>query len=125
MEMPMVSVHTLPPLPLFFTMFVVIYLSAYFIVFRKWTPKIRPDASSCMISLFHGTPAAVLAARALIADPNLTFSSANTESQALVLEFSIAYFLTDLLHYLVFDPTDVLFIGHHVATLYMLASCRY
>ncbi|KAK4759872.1 hypothetical protein SAY87_023003 [Trapa incisa] len=125
MESLTVSVQALPPLTLFFLMFLLIYLAAYFVVFRNWSPKTRPEAASCMISIFHGTPAAVLASVALINDQNLTFSSPNTVSEALVLEFSIAYFLTDLLHYIVFYPGDVLFIAHHVATLYMLASCRY
>ncbi|OWM71459.1 TLC domain-containing protein At5g14285 [Punica granatum] len=125
MENLILLVQTLPPLPLFFAMFVLIYLTAYFVVFRRWTPKTRPVAASCVISLFHGSPAAILAARALISHPGLSFSSPNTPSEALVLDFSVAYFLTDILHYLVFFPTDVLFIGHHVATLYIFLSCRY
>ncbi|GFP84937.1 hypothetical protein PHJA_000637500 [Phtheirospermum japonicum] len=31
----------------------------------------------------------------------------------------------DLVHYLIFYPTDVLFIGHHLATLFVFATCRY
>ncbi|KAK4754852.1 hypothetical protein SAY87_008609 [Trapa incisa] len=125
MESLVVSVQALQPLILFFPMFILIYLAAYFVVFRDWTPKTRPEAASCMISFFHGTPSAVLAPIALFADQNLTFSSPNTVSKSLVLEFSIAYFLTDLLHYILFYPADLLFIAHHVVTLYVLVSCRY
>ncbi|KAE8697108.1 homeobox-leucine zipper protein ATHB-21-like [Hibiscus syriacus] len=83
-------------------MFLILYLIAYFIVFRSWSPKIRPEASSCFISLFHGTPAVFLATFAILLDQNRGFSSSNTETQNLVLDYSIAYFLTDLLHYLIF-----------------------
>lgn len=108
-----------------FSMFFVIYLIAYFIVFRNWSPKIRPEASSCAISLFHGTPAVFFAAYAIIADVNRGFASPNTGAQNFALDYSIAYFLTDLLHYIVFFPTDVLFIGHHLATLFVFVTCRY
>ncbi|XP_055801620.1 TLC domain-containing protein At5g14285-like [Solanum dulcamara] len=43
----------------------------------------------------------------------------------MILEYSIAYFLADLLHYLVFYPTDILFIAHHLATLYVFLTCRF
>ncbi|KAK1569331.1 hypothetical protein Q3G72_035540 [Acer saccharum] len=110
-----------PLLSFFFS----IYLFAYFLVFRNWSPKIRPEASSCFISLFHGTPAVFLASRALLADDKLTFSSVNTDAQNLALDYSIAYFLADLAHYIVFFPNDVLFIGHHLATLFVFITCRY
>ncbi|XVF13951.1 hypothetical protein REPUB_Repub09cG0014100 [Reevesia pubescens] len=64
---------SIPNLPLFFSMFLIIYFIAYFIVFRSWSPKIRPEASSCLISLFH----------------------------------------------------DILFIGHHLATLFVFITCRH
>lgn len=31
----------------------------------------------------------------------------------------------DLIHYLIFFPSDVLFIGHHLATLFVFLTCRY
>ncbi|GMH01520.1 hypothetical protein Nepgr_003359 [Nepenthes gracilis] len=31
----------------------------------------------------------------------------------------------DLIHYLVFIPNEVLFIVHHIATLFVLITCRY
>lgn len=118
-------IESVPSLPLFFCMFFVIYLIAHFIVFRSWSPKIRPEASSCLISLAHGTPAVFLASFAILADPSRGFASSNTQFQNLVLDYSIAYFLMDLLHYIIFVPSDVLFIGHHLATLFVFITCRY
>ncbi|KAL4279894.1 hypothetical protein GQ457_03G023810 [Hibiscus cannabinus] len=43
-------------LPTLFLYFFVIYLMAYFRVFRNWDPKHRVEASSYFISLTHGTP---------------------------------------------------------------------
>ncbi|KAL3813869.1 hypothetical protein ACJIZ3_015137 [Penstemon smallii] len=113
------------PLPLFFTVYLIIYLIAYFVIFRNWARKLRPEASSCAISLAHGTPAVILATRAILSDPTHDFNSFNTPLQNLVLEYSIAYFLMDLVHYLIFFPSDVLFIGHHLATLFVFMTCRY
>ncbi|KAB2610095.1 transmembrane protein 136-like [Pyrus ussuriensis x Pyrus communis] len=115
----------LPCLPIFFLMFSIVYVIAYFIVFRTWSPKIRPEASSCLISLAHGTPAVFLSAYAILSDPATGFAAPNTLFQNSVLDYSVAYFLTDLLHYLVFFPSDVLFIGHHLATLFVFLTCRY
>ncbi|XP_057766957.1 TLC domain-containing protein At5g14285 [Salvia miltiorrhiza] len=113
------------PLSLFFAGYLILYLIAYSVLFRSWASKLRPEASSCAISLAHGTPAVFLAARAILSDPARDFHSANTPLQNLVLDYSIAYFLMDLVHYLIFYPTDVLFIGHHLATLFVFVTCRY
>ncbi|XWS30466.1 hypothetical protein CRYUN_Cryun24cG0120200 [Craigia yunnanensis] len=115
----------IPNPPLFVSMFLIIYFIAYFIVFRSWSPKIRPEASSCLISLFHGTPAVFLATFAIFSDQNRDFSSSNTKTQNLVLDYTIAYFLTDLLHYIIFFPSDILFIGHHLGTLFVFITCRH
>ncbi|XP_077211907.1 TLC domain-containing protein At5g14285-like [Tasmannia lanceolata] len=112
-------------LPLFFSAFILIYLIGYFVVFRNWSPKHRPEASSCFISLAHGTPAALMAIFAIVAQPNHGFASPNTDFQNMVLDFSIAYFFVDLLHYIFFFPSDFLFIGHHLATLFVFVTCRY
>ncbi|KAA8530130.1 hypothetical protein F0562_004839 [Nyssa sinensis] len=106
-------------------MFLFLYLIAYFVVFRNWGPKLRPEASSCLTSLAHGTPAVFLALHAIYSDPNSGFASVNTNYQNLVLDYSIAYFLMDLCHYLIFYPNDVLFISHHLATLFVFVTCRY
>lgn len=115
-------------LPTFLLLFLSIYHFAYFLVFRNWGPKHRPEASSCFISLAHGTPAVLLAVNALINNTNrspLTFASPNSALDNIVLEYSISYFTVDLLHYLLFFPGDFLFILHHLATLYVFFTCRY
>ncbi|KAF8378142.1 hypothetical protein HHK36_029479 [Tetracentron sinense] len=116
---------SVPTLPVFFSMFLLIYLLAYFGVFRNWKPKIRLEASSCLISISHGTPAVFLATYAIVTHSQRGFASANTSFQNLVLEFSIAYFLMDVIHYLIFFPSDFTFIAHHLATLFVFVTCRY
>lgn len=118
-------IKSLPDLPILFSFFLTIYLAAHFLVFRNWSPEIRPEAASCLISIFHGTPAVFLATHALFTDPNRGFSSLNTKTEASVLDYSISYFLMDLIHYLIFSPSDILFIGHHLATLFVFVTCRY
>lgn len=108
----------------FFLMFYVLYVFAYFVVFRNW-PKHRAEASSCIISLAHGTPAVLLSSYAAITSTQSTFASSNTIFQDIVLEFSMAYFLMDLIHYIIFISRDILFILHHLATLYVFVTCRY
>ncbi|CAA0824549.1 DNA-binding storekeeper protein-related [Striga hermonthica] len=112
-------------LPLFFTFYFILYLIAYFSIFRTWARNLRPEASSCAISLAHGTPAVFLACGAILSDPTRDFHSPNTSLQNLVLDYSIAYFLMDLVHYLTFYPADLLFIAHHLATLFVFVTCRY
>ncbi|KAG8365944.1 hypothetical protein BUALT_Bualt17G0024600 [Buddleja alternifolia] len=81
------------------------------------------------MSLAHGTPALVLSIFSILKSQKslsqLDFASPNTALQNSVLEYSIAYFLMDLLHYIILIPSDVLFIAHHLATLYVLMTCRY
>lgn len=113
------------PLPLFLIMYLIVYLTAFVILFRAWAPDLRPEASSCSISLAHGTPAVFLASYAILSDPTIHFHSPNTPLQNLVLEYSIAYFLMDLLHLFLFSPTDILYIGHHLCTLFVFLTCRY
>ncbi|GJN13453.1 hypothetical protein PR202_gb00160 [Eleusine coracana subsp. coracana] len=118
----------------FLTMFASLYLIGYFVVFRGWGPRRRPEAASCFTSLFHGTPAALLALRAVLTrrrhvttstDSLALLAAPNTAGEALVLDLSTAYFTVDLAHYLLFLPEEwALFVAHHVATLYVLATCR-
>ncbi|CAN4081756.1 unnamed protein product [Withania somnifera] len=118
MEAPILF-SSIPNLLSFFTFFLIIYLIAYFLIFPSWKPKLRPEASSCIISFFHGTPSVFFALTSLFNDPDRNFHSPNTPLQNLVLDYSISYFLMDLIHYLIFYPSDVLFIGHHLATLFV------
>ncbi|KAJ4964439.1 hypothetical protein NE237_024378 [Protea cynaroides] len=104
-------------LPMFLLIFLVIYRS----------PHNQLEASSCLISLAQGTLACLLADFAIlqIEQSQRGFASPNTIFQNTVLEFSIAYFLMDLLHYLIFFPSDILFIAHHLVTLFMFLTCKY
>ncbi|KAH7680878.1 TRAM/LAG1/CLN8 homology domain-containing protein [Dioscorea alata] len=111
--------------PTFFLMFCLIYLIGRFIVFRNWSMNQRREASSCFISLFHGTPAVFLATSAILTHPSWGFAFPNTNFDNLVLDYSIAYFTVDLLHYLILIPGDYLFIAHHLATLFVFVTCRY
>ncbi|KAK4376999.1 hypothetical protein RND71_003295 [Anisodus tanguticus] len=119
-----------PNLVGFSLFFSVIYLFGYLIIFKDWKEKVRSDASSCIMSLAHGTPAVILSIYSTLQNSqtsfqNLDFSTQNTPFQEMILEYSIAYFLADLLHYFVFYPSDVLFIAHHLATLYVFLTCRF
>ncbi|XP_057530234.1 TLC domain-containing protein At5g14285-like [Amaranthus tricolor] len=125
------SIYNNLKLPQFLLFFTFIYIVAHKI-FKNWGPKHRYDACSCVLSLFHGTPSVILAIFALIIvktrnpdNPTTVFASKNTPFQNLVLEFSTSYFIMDLLHYLVFNPHDVIFIAHHLATLFALLTCRF
>lgn len=115
-------------LPYFTLMYIFIYFLGYTTLFKNWDLKKRPDASSCLISLAHGTPAVFLSIYANFLDkqtPQHHFAAQNTPFQAIVLDFSIAYFLIDTSHYLIFTPNDHLFIAHHLAVLYVFITCRY
>ncbi|XP_021899763.1 TLC domain-containing protein At5g14285-like [Carica papaya] len=114
-----------PSVASFFFMFLFIYLFGYFLIFRHWGDTHRAEAASCLASLAHGTPAVFMATIAILTAQITNFSSPNTPLQNMVLDYGIAYFLLDLLHYLVFFPSDILFILHHLATLYVFLTCRY
>ncbi|KAL8535191.1 hypothetical protein ACS0TY_010989 [Phlomoides rotata] len=117
------------PLPAFTHWFIFIYILGYLTIFRNWNKKHKSEASSCLMTLAHGTPALILSIFSIQQSQNntlqLDFTSPNTPFQNLVLEYSIAYFLMDLVRYVVLIPTDVLFISDHLATLYVLTTCRY
>ncbi|KAI4375368.1 hypothetical protein MLD38_013248 [Melastoma candidum] len=121
------AITNMESLLLFLPAFLSVYGLSYCLLFRAWAPDSRPDASSCAISLSHGTPAVFLASRALLFSPTASrsFCSPNAPADNLALEFSIAYFLSDMLHLIVFRPSDVLFIAHHAATLFVFLTCRY
>ncbi|XVF85184.1 hypothetical protein PTKIN_Ptkin17bG0098100 [Pterospermum kingtungense] len=121
-------------LPTFILLFVFFYRFAYRFVFRKWRRKHRPVASSCFASLAHGIPALLMAANAIInTQSSNIFASPNSALHNIILEYSLSYFLVDLFHYLIPFPDDddddvyddILFILHHLATIYVLFTCRY
>ncbi|KAK1415810.1 hypothetical protein QVD17_31598 [Tagetes erecta] len=114
--------------PVFTLMYIFVYLLGYFIFFKNWDAKKKPDASSCLISIAHGTPAVILSIYANFLhtqSPKHHFAAQNTPFQTLVFDFSIAYFIIDTSHYLIFTPHDYLFIAHHMAVLYVFITCRY
>ncbi|KAK9689856.1 hypothetical protein RND81_09G086200 [Saponaria officinalis] len=121
-------------LPQFFLFFIIIYVISHKI-FKNWSPKLKYEACSCFLSLFHGTPSVILSISALFSmiinnstqnpkNPSY-FAAKNTNFQNFALDFSTGYFIMDLIHYLVFKPDDVLFIAHHLATLFVLLTCRF
>ncbi|KAK6789257.1 hypothetical protein RDI58_013056 [Solanum bulbocastanum] len=107
--------------------FSIIYFFGYFIIFKDWKEKLKFDASSCIMSLVHGTLATILSIYSIsqTSFQILDFSIKNSTFQEMILEYSVAYFLVDLLHYLIFHPSDILFIAHHLATLYVFLTCRF
>ncbi|KAL8218866.1 hypothetical protein R6Q57_022239 [Mikania cordata] len=115
-------------IPSFTLMYIFVYLLGYLILFKNWGTKKRPDASSCLISVAHGTPAVILSIYANFLHtqtPKHHFSAQNTPFQTIVFDFSIAYFFIDTSHYLIFAPNDHLFIAHHMAVLYVFITCRF
>ncbi|KAJ6988804.1 hypothetical protein NC653_021701 [Populus alba x Populus x berolinensis] len=121
-----VLVLVCPTLLRFFAGFIAMYFLGYSVFFRNWELKHRKEASSCLMSLAHGSPAVIMAVRALLHSQTLgAFADPNSALENTVLEFSMAYFLADLLHYMVFFPDETLFILHHLATLYVFVTCRY
>ncbi|KAF0927123.1 hypothetical protein E2562_029986 [Oryza meyeriana var. granulata] len=113
--------------PAFLAMYAAIYCAGHLALFRRWARPLRLDGASCLISLAHGTPAALAAAGAILAQPAAArgFAAPNSRLQDHVLDYSVAYFTMDLLHYLAFLPGDTLFIAHHLATLFVFVTCRY
>lgn len=110
-----------PTLPTFL-LFVFFYLFAYLLVFRNWGPINRPLASSYFISSVYAFLMAGYAIRNMPSKSNTTFASPTSALHNLVLEYSTSYFLVDLFHYLIFFPNDIVFILHHLSTLYMCFS---
>lgn len=105
-------------------MFVFVYLIAYYRLFSGWKQKARFEAASCSMSMIHGTVTTILSALEFFRNP-WKLDAPNTPIQNVVMEFSMAYFLVDLLHYILFVPEDVKFILHHLATSIYMMSCRY
>lgn len=107
-------------------LFALVYAVGFLVLFRNWIGRPRYEAASCCISFLHGTLSAILAARDLyLQGSDWALDAPNTPSQTRIMEYSMAYFAVDLLNYLYAAPDDYLFIGHHVATLTYMLSCRY
>lgn len=106
-------------------LFTVVYFYGYYFVFQKiYKGQARFDAASCGISLCHGTLVAILSCYDIL-PREWVLDAPNTLFQNRVMEYSMAYFIVDLLNYFITAPDDYLFIGHHIATLTYMISCRY
>ncbi|KAH7414882.1 hypothetical protein KP509_14G015900 [Ceratopteris richardii] len=98
-----------------------LYLLGYWVVFARRWPHGAVDrfkAASCCMSIVHGTSTMKfwLASR---------LGAANTRFEEAIMEYSTAYFLVDLVHYLLFVPNQPLFVLHHVFTSSYMLSCRF
>lgn len=105
-------------------LFAALYAFGYFIIFKNWKGKNRFEAASCGISFVHATIGCILCAHDMRSNP-WKLDAPNTELENKIMEFSTAYFVVDLLHYLLANPSDHLFIFHHIATSFYLVTCRY
>lgn len=121
----------------------------YWVIFARRWPRgtlERYKAASCCMSIVHGTStslAAIIYMLHLLYTHN-DLASINTEGhpkqvswlnshlgapntpfQEAIMEYSTAYFLIDLLHYVLFVPNQPLFILHHIFTTSYMLSCRF
>mmetsp|Transcript_12494 Transcript_12494/g.35090 ORF Transcript_12494/g.35090 Transcript_12494/m.35090 type:complete len:299 (+) Transcript_12494:137-1033(+) len=82
--------------------------------------------ASCTMSMAHGISTTIFAGAAVCrAHPGIQYDMPNTPEHEAILQLSTAYFLADLIFYMVpwISNTDTLFILHHFATSgYMLWS---
>lgn len=107
-------------------MFGAVYLYGYFNVFNKvWKGRARYDAASCGISMVHGLVVAVLSCYDIFGGNDRQLDAPNTHFQNGIMEYSMAYFIVDLIYYFVTASDDYLFIVHHFATLTYMFSCHY
>ncbi|MCO5575834.1 hypothetical protein L7F22_029639 [Adiantum nelumboides] len=123
-----------------------IYILGYCIIFARRWPRGAPErykAASCCMSIVHGPSTSLAATLYMIrlfymerqhpsAYPhdrnswlNSHLGASNTPFEEAIMEFSIAYFLIDLLHYVLFVPNQPLFIIHHIFTTSYMLSCRF
>lgn len=105
-------------------LFAALYAFGYFIILKNWKGKNRFEAASCGISFVHATIVCILSAHDMRSNP-WKLDAPNTDLENKIMEFSTAYFVVDLLHYLLANPSDHLFIFHHIATSFYLVTCRY
>ncbi|KAH7414874.1 hypothetical protein KP509_14G015100, partial [Ceratopteris richardii] len=108
-----------------------LYLLGYWVVFARRWPRGAVDrfkAASCCMSIVHGTSTSMAAAIYMmhLKHTKSRLGAANTRFEEAIMEYSTAYFLVDLVHYLLFVPNQPLFVLHHVFTSsYMLSCCFY
>uniref|UniRef100_A0A0D6R482 TLC domain-containing protein n=1 Tax=Araucaria cunninghamii TaxID=56994 RepID=A0A0D6R482_ARACU len=105
--------------------FALIDAFAYFVLFKNWKGAKRFEAASCCVSFIHGIAAVVLCSYDLISTYPWKLDAPNTSLENNIMEFSLAYFAIDMLYYIFINPSDYLFILHHIATSSYMISCRY
>lgn len=103
-------------------LFAVVYVLSSVIFFFKeswgFSSKKRPfDAASRVIGLIHSSTLIVLGMQALSTVTEWELSAPNREEEVHILAIGAAYFLVDLMHFLVFDNKDIIFIAHHLVAL--------
>jgi len=122
MEVSAVSGSHVFPYSLLF--FAVLYAFGYFFLFKKWKGTNRFEASSCLNSFVHGMVAIIFCSYDVMTNP-WKLDAPNTGLENKLMEFSLAYFAIDLIYYILINPSDYLFILHHIATSTYMSSCRY
>lgn len=122
MEIPAVFGSNVFPSSLLF--FAVLYIFGYFFVFKNWKGTGRFEAASCLNSFVHGIVAVIFCSYDILTNP-WKLDAPNTDIENKIMDFSLAYFAIDLIYYLVINPSDYLFILHHIATSTYMSSCRY
>ncbi|XP_024389999.1 TLC domain-containing protein At5g14285 [Physcomitrium patens] len=106
-------------------LFTAVYFYGYFFLFSKlWKGRSRYEAASCGMSLTHGTAVAALCCYEIFSK-EWVLDAPNTPLQNKIMEYSMAYFIVDLLNLAFTAPDDYLFIIHHIGTLSYMISCRY
>ncbi|KAH7414883.1 hypothetical protein KP509_14G016000, partial [Ceratopteris richardii] len=121
-----------------------LYLLGYWVVFARRWPRGAVDrfkAASCCMSILHGTSTSIYMLNLFYTDKQQDgggensstmkfwlasrLGAANTRFEEAIMEYSTAYFLVDLVHYLLFVPNQPLFVLHHVFTSSYMLSCRF
>ncbi|KAH7315504.1 hypothetical protein KP509_21G052300 [Ceratopteris richardii] len=111
-------------LPVSIIFFTAIYIVGYFAIFTSWKDKARFEAASCSMSLVHGAITSSLAIVDILKVP-WKLDAPNNPLENSLMDVSVAYFLVDLFHYLIFVPEDYKFIFHHLATSVYMLTCKY
>lgn len=84
----------------------------------------RAEFTSCCISLMHNLVAIFGCGALLITLWPFHFDDPGTTDTHIVLQYSIAYMITDLFCFLLpFTPDDYLFVGHHFVTGAYMFDC--
>jgi hypothetical protein len=114
--------------PAFIAFFFNIFVSAV-VLWRfigSASHKQAPRLASFVVSTVHSVICCFAAWPELAAwMPSLALDATNTEMQALIAQYCLAFMVFDLTYMIAFEPGDYLMIGHHVlAGLYNVVALR-